>query len=464
MKSNSRTVWPLRLLAAFFTVLLLLVLVVAFFPWDMLREPINRYVSEKTGRHFAITRHLDVKLGRLTTVRADGIEFANPAWAKEPWLLRAEAAEFDIRLLPLLFGHKVELPRISLSQPEIGLQIEPDGKRTWVLAQDSTDTGAVPVIGSLLVDKGTLRYFARAQGADVTARFVLQAEDAAALPLSYRAEGRWKGESFTAQGRTGGVLQLSQDLKEAFPIEVAATSGRTSLKAKGTVTNLSEFAGIDASFDIQGRNLDELYKLSGVVLPSTPPYRLRGKLGKHGKVWSASQIQGLLGSSDISGALDFDTSGKVALLKGKVQSKVLDFVDLAPVIGLPVGTPTASRPAAASATAVAAAPVRPAKKVPGAGSRKVLPTTPLDLVKLQAMNADVVYSAADIRHVEQLPLDSGSVHVRLTDGVLRLDPVALGVAGGSLAGRITIDSNARPAAFDTRLDVRALQLTVCSRP
>ena len=74
------------------------------------------------------------------------------------------------------------------------------------------------------------------------------------------------------------------------------------------------------------------------------------------------------------------------------------------------------------------------------------------------MNADVTYSALDIRHVKELPLDKGSVHVKLNQGVLRLEPLALGVAGGSLAGQITIDVNVVPAAFDTKFDLRAVQL------
>ena len=74
------------------------------------------------------------------------------------------------------------------------------------------------------------------------------------------------------------------------------------------------------------------------------------------------------------------------------------------------------------------------------------------------MNADVIYSALDIRHVKQLPLDKGSVHVKLNNGVLQLDPLSLGVAGGTFAGRITIDINQTPAAFNTRFDVRAVQL------
>jgi uncharacterized protein involved in outer membrane biogenesis len=462
--------WPIlyRVLAGIAAFLLVMVLVVLFFPWDMLRGPINRYVSGQLGRRFEITRHLAVDLGRTTTVRADGLEFANPEWAKEPYLVKATAAEFDVKLWPLLFG-KLELPRVSLTDPQLGLQIEPDGRRTWALSRDTSDLSASPNIGALLVDHGIVKYLASAQGADIVAQFSLAAEGDRAsagtrpLPLAYKASGKWRNEAFTASGRTGGVLQLSKDFTESFPVEVNAATGKTTLRAKGSIENLQEFSGLDATFDIQGRNLEELYKLAGVVLPSTPPYNLRGKLGKLGKVWTAREMQGVLGSSDIAGELSFDTSAAVPLLTGKVQSKLLDFVDLRPVVGLPVkSSPAMARSTVAGKASVSAKKVDPAKPVnpaaPANSGRKVLPTATLDLERLKAMNADVIYSAKAIRHVEQLPLDSGSVHVKLTSGVMQLDPIALGVAGGSLAGKITVDINVVPAAVETRLAVRGLQL------
>ena len=438
--------------------LIALILVVLFFPWDMLRGPINRYVSGELGRRFEITERLSVNPGITTTVRADGLEFANPEWASEPYLVKAKAAEFDIKLLPLLFG-KVDLPRIALFEPQIGLQLEPDGRRTWALSRDTSDASATPRIGALTVDRGTLKYRASSEGADITALFMLAPESTASqegtvqLPLSYKVAGKWNNEPFTANGRTGGVLQLSRDLTQSFPMEVNAQTGKTTLKAKGTVENLQEFSNLNATFDIQGRNLEELYKLAGVVLPSTPPYKLRGQLSRRGKVWDATQIQGVLGKSDMAGEMSFDRSQKIPLLTGKVRSKLLDFDDLRPVIGLPV---KATRAVATRMPKSSAA--RAQMAVPANASRKVLPTTELDLVKLKAMNADVIYSALDIRHIEELPLDKGSVHVKLNNGVLRLEPLALGVAGGTLTGQITIDANVVPAVFDTKFDLRAAQL------
>lgn len=453
--SPSRPVLLKSILAGVAALLVVLVLVIVFFPWDVLRGPINHYVSDQLGRRFEITQHLSVSLGRTTTVRADGLELANPEWARKPYLVKATAAEFDIRVLPLLWG-RVELPRIALTEPQIGLQIEPDGRRTWALSRDTSDEGAVPRIDALLIDRGTLDYEAAAQGANINVEFSLAQEATGQLPLSYKATGKWKNEPFSANGRTGGVLQLSKDVEAPFPVEVNAVAGKTRLKAKGSIANLAELAGVDATFDLQGRNLEELYKLLGVVLPSTPPYKLRGKLARHGKVWAVSQIQGTLGSSDLSGSLSFDQSAAVPLLTGKVQSRLLDFADLAPVIGLPPSAGPAQTAAAASTASSEAAPVKKAKAAPS--TRKVLPVATLDVTRLKAMNADVVYSAADIRHVEVLPLDKGSVHVKINAGVLQLEPISLGIAGGTVAGSIRIDANLVPAGFSTRLDVRAVQL------
>jgi len=443
-----------RWLAGLALLLLAFLLVVYFFPWDSMRGPINRYVSEQLGRRFEITQHLSVNLGRISTVRAEGIEIANPEWADEPYLLKATAAEFDIKLLPLVFG-KVVLPRLILTEPVVGLQIEPDGRRTWALSRNTSDKRAVPEMGAVVVGQGKINYRAKAQGADLNVQFSLARESGDELPLNYTVSGKWSRQAFTADGRAGGMLEFSKNTAAPFPLEVNAVAGRTRLKAKGSISNLADLAGINATFELQGQSLDELYNLLGVVLPPTPPYQLRGKLDKQDKLWAVSRLQGMLGKSDLSGALSFDQSAAVPLLTGKVASKVMDFTDLGPVIGM---TPARSSKPKTKAGAASTASARKRASQTGTAPGKVLPRVLLDVVKLKAMNADVSYSAADIRHVKELPLDKGSVQVKLNAGVLQLAPISLGVAGGSVAGTIRIDSNVSPAAFDTRLDVRGLRL------
>ena len=446
---SRRKRWPIVLGASLATVVVLLVLVVVFFPWDTLREPVNRYVSDKTGRKFEITRRLDVDLGwRTATVKLDGIEFANPAWARDPYLVKAERAEIELRLWPLL-RQKVVIPRLLLTSPTVGLQMEKDGRRTWALGKDTSDESTTPTIGLVEVDRGAIDFLATHLGVDLHADVDFDSARGE-MPLSYRIKGTYQRQPLTAQGRTGNVLQLTEAGQPPFPLEIDAAAGQTKLKAKGTVAALTGLDGIDATFDVRGQSLGDLYRLLGIALPETSPYALSGRVQKTATLWEAKGIKGKLGLSDIGGDMQFDQGQKVPRLAGSLRSAVMDMDDLGPLIGM--------APTERSAKAVeGVAPPPTVDQVKRAGG-KVLPTATLDFERLRAMNADVRYTADRIRNVREIPLDKGSVHVKLQDGVLTLDPLDLGVASGRLAGAIRIDATQAPADIRASLEIKAMQL------
>ena len=480
--------WWAKLLAGLVALIALLAVVIAFFPWDVLRGPVNRYVTNKTGRHFEITRKLDVKLGRTTRILLDGIEFANPDWAKDPYFVRAQGAEIDLRLLPL-FHRRIEMPMVKLSKPELGLQIEADGRRSWALGKNTGDPANVPDIGALVIDEGSVHFIDTQHGADIQTSFAVEgplslpparraasaASDATpaqqqavaqsntpqAMPLTFNAKGTWQNEAFTAKGRTGNVLYLSAPLQNPFPMEVEAQAGATTLRARGAIASLATMDGSDAVFDLKGKNLADLYKLVGVVLPATPRYSVHGHITKRGELWSVKDINGALGNSDLSGELSFDKQQKVPHLVGNLRSKWLDFDDLAPVVGLP------EQPKKPAPVQVAQAEPKKGlfgkkekkEKAPRDPDRKVLPRTPLDLARLKSMNSEVTYVAAKVTNVPNLPLERMGMKVRLHNGLLNLDDVNLGVAGGTLAGKAVVDSHSNPARVELHLDARSLELS-----
>ena len=450
--SQGHPLW-LKVLLALAVMVGALVLLAIFFPWDVLRGPLNRYVSQRTGRHFEITRRLDVKLGRTTRVLADGIQFANPDWAKDPQLVTAEAAEVDINLFPLLRG-RIELPLVTLRKPQLGLQMEADGRRSWALGRDTADRKNFPEIGALVVDQGGAHFVSGGHGADIQTRFALDNRTDNKLPLTFHAKGTWQKQPFTATGRAGNVLHLNGTQHAAFPLDLNASAAHTTLKAAGTIGSLADLNGADVNVTLQGNNLSELYKLLGVVLPETPRYEVRAHVDKQGEVWNVSKINGKLGTSDLTGQLSFDRSQPVPLLTGKLQSRALDFDDLAPLVGLP------EQPRSAAVLPK----ITPDVDTPAVKARlnrdpgKVLPTASLDLARLKAMNADVQYSAARMTNVRQLPLDRMSLHVVLKGGVLVLDSMNLGVASGELTGRMRFDGNSDPAIAEVRLDAKSMEL------
>jgi AsmA family protein len=440
----------LAVLAAIFVAVALLLV---FFPWNELRGPVNRYLSERTGRHFAITRRLDVKLGRTTRIIADGIEFANPDWAKDPFFVRAESGEIDIRLWPFIAHRQFVLPRIVLHRPELGLQMEADGRRSWALGPDTDNKRNVPDIGALEVDQGTMHFVDTAHDADIHTDFAIDAskqQSGDAMPLQFDARGSWQKEQFTAKGRTGNVLYLSAPLQKPFPIEIDAAAGATHLAARGNIASLATLEGADAMVDLKGDNLAQLYKLLGVVLPETPHYSVQGRVTKKGDVWNVADIRGRLGASDIAGHLSFDKAKQVPHLAGELKSQLLDFNDLAPLVGLQ------EKPRGPKVEKVAGG--GKAKKPTRDPNRKVIPNKPIDLVRLKAMNAEVSYTAAKVTNVQHLPLERAQLRVRLEDGVLDLEPFNIGFAGGTLQGRLKIDGHSNPALVETKFAARGLQL------
>jgi uncharacterized protein involved in outer membrane biogenesis len=249
------------------------------------------------------------------------------------------------------------------------------------------------------------------------------------------------------------VLYLSGPLQNPFPLEIDAAAGATRLRARGQVVSLATLDGADAVFDLQGKNLADLYKLVGVVLPATPQYALHGQLSNHGQVWQMRDMKGKLGNSDLGGNVSFDRARKVPHLAGQLKSNELDFDDLAPVVGLP------EQPRGKAGAQQPQADGKNKAKTPKDPNRKVLPHTPLDLQRLKAMNAEVAFSAAHVKNAGKLPLDRAAMQIRLENGVLQLDQMNLGVAGGTVTGRLHIDSHSNPAIAEVHLNGKSLELS-----
>jgi uncharacterized protein involved in outer membrane biogenesis len=79
------------------TLIVLIILVGAFFDWNGLRDPIARRVSSSTGRSFAINGDLNVHLSLRPRVVANDIVVGNAAWGREPHDGHAQAPRIQHR-------------------------------------------------------------------------------------------------------------------------------------------------------------------------------------------------------------------------------------------------------------------------------------------------------------------------------------------------------------------------------
>jgi len=433
--------------------ILAVVLLVIFFDWNWLRHPIERYVTEKTGRVLSIKGNLDVKLGwPESRIQVEDISFANPSWAQQPLMFSIKRVDGGVHM-PQLFERQFWLSTIKLTQPQIFLEQSVDGRKNWLLDRKQTDENSQAKIDRIVLDNGHLSYLdparkTRIQAALSTRQTVSQG--GASADIVFNAQGEYQGLPLTASGSGGTVLALS-DVTTPYPLDIKATLGHTQLQAAGTVTSLTRFSAVDLNMRLKGQSLDQLYPLIGIALPRTPVYSTHGHLLHHAKQWRYEKFAGRIGKSNVAGNIQIDSGGKRPFLSGDLNFKLLDLADL----GSPIGV--SKQPA--SKTAAAAQMQTPARAQPGAASKgDVLPNLPFRTERWKSVDADVKIQADRIQRAKALPIEDLATRVRMNDSVLTLDPLKFGVAGGTLAGAITLNGQHDPIQAKMNIHARKLLL------
>jgi len=427
-----------------------IVLLLLFFDWNWFKGPLERAVGSATGRQFRIAGDLDVDLGRTITVSADRLSLSNAEWSKQPRMGAAERVEIDIAAWPLL-SLRLRMKEIRAVRPDIWLETGPDGKGgNWDFGQQDSEADPDPRwrLERLWIDDGRLRFVDAAGRTDIDIALAsVEGGDRAAAPVAVKGGGHWRGAAFRLQGQAASPLDLA-DTDTPYRIDLDARAGTTRASASGTLTNPFRFQTFDLRMKLSGADLEELYPLLGLALPPSPPYALDGRLRRNGDLWRYDGFKGSVGDSDLSGDVQVDVSGERPRFTARLLSRRLDFDDLAGFLGAPPATggdETANQAQEAEAARRAASP-------------RLLPDTPYDLAKLNAMDADVRWRAQAI-HAPKLPMiEDMDAHLLLERGLLRLEPLNFGVAGGDIRSNIRMNARTEPIRTQARISLRGLEL------
>lgn len=428
-----------------FGLALLALAAVAFvyaFQWKLLREPINHYVSEKTGRYFAINGDLQVKPGRVTDIVLRQVRFDNPDWASGDTMATADLIVLSVDILPLLSG-RVVLDNLTMQGANVSLERSIDGKRNWTLARSEDASASTPEIRKLTIRNSLIRYKDPIYQAELQAQVNTDDTDPV-MPMRINLSGSYRNTPISATAATGSVLSL-RNSSTLFPARAEGKVGKTSIKIDGTLADLIEGGIIDARLAVAGPDLGLLYPIIPLALPTTPPYRVSGQLKRNGNVYRFEDFDGTVGKSDIHGTASY-AAGSPPMLKAVLNSKQLDLADLGPLIG--------ARPPAAEREKSEAANGSAGDKAP----HKVLPDRPFRLERLNAMNADVTLAAGRILRPSEVPLEDMRVHLLLDNGMLTLAPLEFGFSGGKIAAKLKLDGRQSPIAAQAEIDLRNVKL------
>jgi len=417
-----------------------MVIFLLLFDWNWLRGPIGRWASAKYDREIALQGDLDVKLFSWTpAVIVNGLKFGGPEWAREADTANVERIEAQFRLRKLFAG-QIEMPLLAITRPKVVLIATEDGRQSWDLEPDKPDDGEgmkLPLINRLIITDGHLSV--DEQNRDLTLEAAVTAQEAASdaggkSGFVLEGDGAINGSPLTLKIEGGPFINIRRNRPYQFQATLAGAGSR--LVADGAITRPFDLGQFTAALSLQGQNLNDLYLLTGVTLPATPPYRLAGALRRDDSVWTFNDFTGRVGASDLSGDLRVE-GGERLKVDATLSSHRLDIDDLTAIFGGKVQTNSAGTETTTVST--------------GATVGKLLPDATLQVDRLRSMDGTITYRAESVK-ANDLDIRGVRLGGALKDGVLNLDPVAFTFDRGSLTGTATID--ATPQVPYSRIDFR----------
>lgn len=368
-------------------------------------------------------------------VELASLRIANPEWAEDEWFLQAEGISATLHAGPLLRGRFV----VSSAVDTADVSLQTDGDRaTWHLgAEDSGDGRESSAEGG----RGD--------------RFTLHALSVGDLELAYRdpkddtdvlvhaqgdlgregqgvmaeAEGRFRGEPLAAQARAPAIpLSGDEPVEVSFEVELAKTRTAGNLAIRATTDALKSVQGhIEAS----GPSIAAFKRVMRGDLPSSAPYEVVADVKHEDGVLNVENLRIALGKSDVQGAVSVDTTRERPFVRASLKSESFDMEE--------TGLKTEAKEELQE--------------------KYLIPRTPWPSDKLEALDAEIDLQIKKVRNAQPVPFDALSLKVVLENSSLKIDPFKMGLASGSVSGRLALDAAESPERASARIEIRGLALS-----
>ncbi|MYM33342.1 AsmA family protein [Duganella sp. FT94W] len=453
---------PLKIIVGLFAALLLVLLAVVIFlmtfDWNRARPWINQRVSDTIGREFAINGDLRVHWEQgdaaepgwrryvpRPRISANDVYITNPTWTSAGPKL-ASAGSITVALHPLPLLHKqVAITDLAVEGITLAAQRRADGSNTWTFKHNGPSAWDVD-IQRLTLGEGDLRYIDDGIKLDLRAKAtgINEGPDAQKYGIKFDLSGSYRNAPVSGGGKLGKVLALT-DEHTRFPVQANANLARNKIAVEGILTDPRSPAGLDLKLSLGGASMADLYPLTGVLLPETPPYATTGRLiGKKSGTdwnWTYKNFNGTVGGSDLEGTLAYSPRQPRPLLSGAITSRQLRLEDLGPTIGAESNTAKAKR-----------------NKPQNQPEDKALPVEQFNTAKWDALDADVKFTGKKLVRTHDIPLSDIQAHIKMNNKVLTLTPLNFGMAGGDISANIKLDGRQTQIDAQVRMAARHLKI------
>ena len=427
--------------------IVLIVAAAALAPASFWRWLIVHEVARMTGRPVRIAGDVTVHLFTFSPrLSLEDLTIANPEWTDSRNMVSVKQFGATLSLKSLLRFHLI-FPQVTIDTPAIDVERDSSGRANWDLPgtgkrppQASASAPLhLPVIQQLHLTHGTLTAVDRIRkltfNGQVSVAETENSTDNHALQV--RGSGTLNGKPF--QLKLDGDPLIGVQPSKPYGFETAVTAADIKLSAQAIIAHPFDLGALQAAFHVSGSDLADVYYLTGLALPNTPPYDVSGTLVRDKLRFKVDDFRGKLGSSDVSGNLSIDTGRERPKLTATLVSKQLNLIDLAAPLG------TEASPVRKSNTLAAPPPATPPAPA------LLLPNADLQVQRVRGMDADVQFDAAAVT-TTKMPMNKVRFHLILDNGKIALNPLTFALPQGEFSGTVTID--AQGSTPQTSIDMK----------
>ncbi len=442
---------------------LAIVLLAIFWDWDWFKPIVESQASAALGRKVTL-QHFRVGLGGTTTVTATGIVLANPAGFTPPPGSPANFGTIDQLIVKInvwkYITHRVlSLTTIEVDHPSFAVRQLADGTNNYTLGGGKSSGGKPsaskpPELGELIINNGDASVIMPKLKTNFN--LTMQTQPAPANDPLFTggeivvgAKGTYSAAPITGT-LIGGALLSLRDASKPYPVDVHLVNGTTKASLVGTIRDPADFAGANLRVTFSGQDMANLYQLTGIPIPETPPFNIAAKLDYSKSEIRFDDLVGTMGSSDLEGSIaetPAATKDGRRMVTADLSSRRVDLTDLAGFLGATPGKTTTPGQTAATREKVQAANASPT----------LLPNKPFNLPKINAANVDLRYRGEHIIN-KDVPLDMLVVHLIIDDGRITVDPLNFAVGSGTIASNFDLNPVDNVLHTRARIDFRQLQL------
>lgn len=404
----------------------LALLLLATFPVAPFRERAERRLSERFGRPVTIGALERTPAFSFTpTIRIRNVRIPQPAWAGPGDLARIATLDMQIRSLGLLTG-RVDPKNLTASGIRLDLVRTAEGRTNWDRDGAAKDQrGGSPLrLDGLTVRDAQVQYRDGKQDRRLTVAVTSDANGFIA-----RGQGVVRGAAVRISASGAAITAGGQP----WPFRARIDGPALSMTARGRMDAPLDTERMTLAVTAQATSLKLIDAVVEAGLFGTQPVRLTADVWHDGPKWQIDNLRGRIGRSDFTGRLGVDKSSGRTVLDGRIHATQLDFDDLADDAGR----------AKAAALERAVGP-------------KVVPNTRVDIEKITSTDGRIDFRIDRIVSREPTAMRSASGVLVLDRQLLTIEPLRIGLARGTIAGKAVVDQRGGRKAPSVTL---ALDLT-----